>query len=206
VGTPQNALAGSPEILSQFPHFLNIGYCTQIAIFTRSLPRAIIDTTPSWGTLEVIINLQYPANMLTTYPPSSETIASSIGDLWRQFRPDYNARHKRGFIASAMARIVNGDYHESQDVLVCQIPLEKLYDMNYNLQKLCHFNKGVFEQVAQDLDGQSFDRGTFLLWSSLIPEFVGMEVGRGSLRSFRFVLDNPGIHVLYEYSRYSPGS
>jgi hypothetical protein len=106
--------------------------------------------------------------MITTYPPDSSTIATSIGDVWRQFRPEYNAHDTRsGFIASAMSRVIGGEYHEDEEVLVCRVLVEKLYDMNYTLQRLCHFNKEVFMKVGQDLVGQNFDRGQFIFFSCL---------------------------------------
>jgi hypothetical protein len=157
VGTPKNAIAGFPQILDRFPHLLNIGYCTQTAVFTRAASRAITPMSPSFGPLEVLWNHQYPANMITAYPPDSTTIATSLGDIWRQFRPVYS--RSEGFSASSLSRVLNGKLIQTKEELICRIPVEKLYDVNYNIQKLCHFNKDVFLQVGHTLGGQTFDRG-----------------------------------------------
>jgi hypothetical protein len=202
VGTPQNALANSSEILTQFRHFQDVGFCTQIAIFTRHTSRTITDSTPLWGNLEVLLELHYPVNMLTDYPPDSITIATAVGDMWRQLRPEYQAGSSPWqYTPSAMSKVLGGKYYEGDKVLVCRVPLEELYGMNYNLQKLFHFNTDVFVQVSQDLVGQEYDRGTVRRVVLANIEFIGLELGSVSLRGFRFVFVQNRIHVLYEFSR-----
>jgi len=159
VGTPQNALNKSSDLLNQFPHFQTLGYCTQIAVFTRSPQRIISSLAPNWGTLEIVARLIYPCNIFTAYPPDPDTIATSLGSMWGQFRPEYNIVELK-YSPSPAAKIFGAVYIESDDdVLTCQITVHKLWDLDYSVGKLCRFNKDVFLKEAWKLDGKVFDRG-----------------------------------------------
>jgi len=160
VGTPENALNESSELLDRFAQFQTLGYCTQIAVFTRSTPRVISSSTaPNWGNIEIVARLTYPCNIFTEYPPHSDTIATSLGAMWRQFRPEFNVIQSK-YSPSPAAKIFGGVYIESDgDILICQIALDKLWDLNYSVGKLCRFNKDVFLEETRKLDGKAFDRG-----------------------------------------------
>jgi hypothetical protein len=204
VGTAHNALNEFPEVVDQY-QFSKVGYCSQIAIFT--LPSLVpipipVSSVWTWGDLEVVSHFHCPCNVFTEYPPLPETIATSLGSMWRQFRPEYNSLNTRlGFIASPIARISGGIYFDSEEVLVCKVAVDKLWDLNYEVEKLCRFHKDVFLLVGKKLDGKTFDRGILSLCMVLILEFEGLEVGGGTLRSFRFVRIDAEMFILYEYSR-----
>lgn len=205
VGTPQNALNESSELLDQFPQFQTLGYCTQIAVFTRSTPRIISSTTPpNWGNIEVVARLVYPCNIFIAYPPDPDTIATVLGGMWRQFRPEFNIRQSN-YILSPATKIFGGVHVESgDDIVSCQIALDRVWDLNYSVEKLCRFNKEVFLEETGKLDGRAFDRGIPRFPKGLIEEFVGIEVCSGSLRSFRFARVNGEMHILYEFSKDLP--
>ena len=168
VGTPQNALSESSDLFNRFPHFQTLGYCTQIAVFTRSEPRIISSLAPNWGNLQTVTHLIYPCNIFTAYPPDPETIATSLGAMWRQFRPEYHVFELK-YSPSRAAKIFGGVYIESDDdVLTCRIAVDKLWDLDYSVGKLCRFNKDVFLKEASKLDGKVFDRGIHPLLSGLI--------------------------------------
>jgi hypothetical protein len=205
VGTAENALRDSSELLDQFPAFLTAGYCTQIAIFTRIIPRIISSSTPQWGTLEIVTRLIYPCNIFTEYPPNPDTIATSLGSMWRQFRPEINIDSK--FTPSPTAKIFQGVHFECDDVLICQLAVDKLWDLNYSVGKLCRFNKNVFTDQVEKIEGKSFDRGISHFWCICnLIEFAGIEMCGGSLRSFRFSKIDGNMHILYEFSMDSPDS
>lgn len=88
-------------------------------------------------------------------------------------------------------------------MLTCQFAVEKLWGMDYSLSKLCRFNDRLFFALTEKLDGRVFERGnSFRVWG--IPkltfvEFVGLEVSRSSLRSFRFAKIEGKMYILYEY-------
>jgi hypothetical protein len=203
VGTPQNAVNESSELLDQFPRLQTLGYCTQIAVFTRSTPRTISSSTPpNWGNIEVVARLNYPCNIFTPYPPDLDTIATSLGAMWRQFRPEFNITQSK-YSPSSAAKIFGGLYMESDDDrLSCQIALNKLWDLNYSVGKLFRFNKDVFFEETRKLDGRAFDRGIPFSHMGLIKEFVGIEVCSVSLRRFCFVRVNGEMHILYEFSKH----
>jgi hypothetical protein len=161
VGTPQNALHGCPELLDQYPHFLALGYCTQAALFTRTSPRTIQSSTPEWGTLETVFHHQYLRNIFTPFPPDLDTLATSLGAMWRQFRPEFSSQYPGGFKSSSSGSMFGGVYTETdEDTVVCKIGIDKLWDVNYFLGKLFRFNKTVFSKIGESLDGMAFDRGT----------------------------------------------
>ena len=79
--------------------------------------------------------------------------------MWRQFRPEFNVAQSK-YSPSPAAKIFGGVYIESDDdILSCQIALDKLWDLNYSVGKLCRFNKDVFLEETRKLDGRAFDRG-----------------------------------------------
>jgi len=163
VGTPQNALNRCPELLHQYPEFLTFGYCTQVAIFVRAAFRCIPAAIPEWNSLEIVSHRRYERNVFTPYPPSSETLATSVGAMWRQFRPDFGSRYPSGFQPSSSGTIFGGVYSENDEgLVVCWISIEKLWDLNYFLGKLFRFNKIVFQNVGEDLNGMVYDRGTLV--------------------------------------------
>ena len=160
VGTAQNALNMCPEQLDQFPSFAELGFCTQIAIFSRFNPRKIAPTHPlPWGTLHMIADLQYPRNVLTPYPPNPNDIATSLGKMGEFFFPEFDSDGTFNFEPSPMASSLGRIYCESEDFVVYQVPIQKLWDCFYSLQKLCRFNKDVFLNASKVLHGRKFDRG-----------------------------------------------
>jgi len=165
VGSPQNALRKASELYDQFPHFLDVGYCTQIAIFTRS-PSQTISLSPitNWGSLTVISFFHYPCNIFTKYPPDPENIASSLGGMWRQFRPQYQPRTGSAFEPSQAAKIYEGKYIQLQHSVVCQVDIDNLWDLSYPLQKVCRFDRDVYSEVGKGLDGKEFNHRSFMLY------------------------------------------
>jgi len=160
VGTLKNALNESPQLLDSYPQFSNLGYCTQIAIFKKSVvqdlsPRSL----PSWGGLQVVTHMQYPCNLFTEYPPAPQTIAHNIGTMWRLFRPEYNFEDSAPLKPSSVATGFGGTYIEFEDVVVCRMPSKSSWDLSYAIQKLCRFNSEVFSKACFLLDRQIYDRG-----------------------------------------------
>lgn len=205
VGTPQNALSRFPELLHQYPDFLTLGYCTQVALFIRVPPRNIPSALPGWGSLDIISHHCYERNVFTPFPPASETLATSVGAIWRQFRPEFSGRFPSGFKPSSSGTIFGGVYTETDEgTVVCRISIEKLWDINYFLGKLFRFNKMVFLKVGESLDGMEYDRGALLPIERLIKEFIGMETSGGSLRSFRFSRREGEMCVRYEFWKDPP--
>jgi hypothetical protein len=181
-----------------------LGCCTQIAVFTEATPRSMpIAIPPSWRSLETVTYLHYPCNIFTGYPPDPSTIATILGGLWRQLRPEYNP-DVSGYVPSPMVKLFDGVFFETEDVLVCQITLQRLWDLNYSVQKLCRFNMEIFLKVSKSLDGNVYDRGVLLTILILTLEFVGIECRGGSLRSFRFAEINGHSTIFYEFSKDPP--
>lgn len=203
VGTPHNALNGNLDFFDHHPQLLTVGYCTQIGIFTRAAPRVTLSTSVHWGNFQVVTHLHYPCNIFTPYPPDPDTIAASFGAVWRLFRPEtITLLSDPHFRPSSVAKICGGVYFESEDGLVFQVSVDKLWDLNYSLRKLCRFDREVFTKAAENLDGMVFDRGIIPINPDAeLQEFVRIEVDGVSLDRFRFVCLNDETHVLYEFSK-----
>ena len=80
--------------------------------------------------------------------------------MWRQFRPEFPP-FTTNYIPAVAAKLFDGVYVESDDLLICQVSVDKLWELNYAVSKLCRFNKKVFSKLVGDLDGKAFDRGNF---------------------------------------------
>ena len=205
VGTPKNALRGCAGLLHQFPHFLTAGYCSQVAVFRRALTQPEQILTPEWGGLEIIFHRLYERNVFTPYPPDPESIATPFGAVWRQFRPEFSSQYPAGFKPSFSGSTFGGVYTETdEDSVVCQIRIEKLWDVIYTLGKLCRFNKTMFMKVGENLEGMAFDRGIVVSGHGLMKEFVGIEGSGGSLRSFWFARRDSEMCVFYEFWKDPP--
>ena len=105
-----------------------------------------------------MIHLSYERNIFTPYPPGPDNIASSFGAMWRQFRPDYSVRHGK-IEPSRWAEAFGATHSEEAGVFTCHIALDKLWEMDYSLSKLCRFNKNVFLALGERLVGRVFDQG-----------------------------------------------
>jgi hypothetical protein len=79
--------------------------------------------------------------------------------MWRQFRPEFTNDSKEKFTPSPSPKFFGGIYSESDKILTFQLPLDKLWDINYSVQKLCRFNQEIFYEQSEKLDGNVFDRG-----------------------------------------------
>ena len=143
--------------------------------------------------------------MFTPYPPDLETLTTSLGAMWRQFRPEFSSQYPSGFRSSSSGSVFGAVYTETdEDTVVCKIGIDKLWDFNYFLGKLFRFNKTTFSKVGDGLDGMAFDRGTILRVRRLTQEFVGLETSGASLKSFRFARRDGEIYVLYEFWKDPP--
>jgi hypothetical protein len=80
--------------------------------------------------------------------------------MWRQFRPELDSPHLHaGINPSPIGKRFGAAYSDSGDVVICRIPIDKLWDLNYAMEKICRFNKDVFLDVAGNLVGKVFERG-----------------------------------------------
>ena len=208
VGTAYNALNQNLSVLERFPNLRSTGYCTQAAVFTacsRGVQLNQTTATWSWKNIDTILHAHYPRNIWTEYPPSSETIASSLGAMWRHFRPEYHARNTQsGFHASPVAKMLGSVYFEEEGLLVCQVSIEKLWSFNYPLGKLCRFNKDIFMEIGKRILNRTYDRGCIQGVNQLTVEFVGLEFGEGSLQSFQLKYVDGEIFIMYGYSKDPP--
>jgi hypothetical protein len=160
VGTPQNALNESPGFLDENPQFRDLGYCTQIAIFIRPEAESIeVKFPPTPGTFEVILDRHYPRNIWDEYPPSPDTLARRLGELWRSFRPQFVYEPVRDIIPAPCSAYFGATYEDVKDHVCCNIPISKLWDYNYSTQKLFRFNKDVYLEVGNELEHKEYDYG-----------------------------------------------
>lgn len=136
-----------------------MGFCTQIAVFTRPSPRTVtFSQAINWGSLAVVSHFHYPCNVFTKFPPDPEVVALSLGGMWRQFRPHATSQYRSSRNSSPAVKVYGAKYYEL-DNMVCEVDTSKLWDLNYSLQKLCRFDKCVFMKAGQTLEGRTFDRG-----------------------------------------------
>jgi hypothetical protein len=158
VGTARNALSHFPHFLDEHPKFQSLGYATQVAVFTKPHPRLISRTIPEWGALPIKRHFTYERNIFTPYPPGPDDLVSSLGAMWRQFRPEYSMRTRK-IEPSSWAEAFGATHSEKAGILTCQLAVERLWGMDYSLSKLCRFNEKVFLELTEKLDGRVFDRG-----------------------------------------------
>jgi hypothetical protein len=188
VGTAYNALNQNLSVLEQFPNLRSTGYCTQAAVFTAcssKIQSGQPSSTSSWGNLEIVSHAHYARNIWTEFPPSSETVASSLGALWRHFCPEYHARNTQcGFHASPAAKMMHGIYFEEESVVVCQLSIAELWSFDYSLGKLCRFNKAVFLEIGEKIVNQTYDRGYIEGVKSVDGRVCGLGVWRRLIAEF----------------------
>lgn len=162
VGTAYNVLNECLEFLEKNPHLRELGYCTQIAIFTRPEFRSIPVTPVLTGNFEVIIERHFPRNNFDEYPPSPEALAACVGAVWRVFQPNCRQIPSAGEIRpprSASSYLAK--YQETNDLILCCVPLSALWDFNYSLEKLFRYNKDLYMEVGGKLEHKEYDNGSY---------------------------------------------
>ena len=169
----------------------------------RELPPSV-PTVTAKKAFQVVSEEHYPRNVFVQFPPSPDTLADQIGGMWREFRPRFFKDPAKEMIPSACAHLFDAAYDNKEDLMICRVPLAKLWDLNYTTEKLFRFNKDVYMEVGEKLEHKEFDHGLFPLLVTLMIEFVGLESAGVSMKGFRFSRIEGEMHVIYEYYKDIP--
>jgi hypothetical protein len=201
VGTVHNAFPQGipldPSIEEALP--TRVGFCTQIAVLRRQLPREVALSIPeSWEPLTVVMDKVYERNVFDKFPPRGDTLADMVGKLWRRF----SAASVDDELSGGLLELYRGTAKEQEENVMCCIPLESIWEYDYDVKKLCRFDKAVFLEVAETLQKVEFGRGMLLC---VEVDTVGVQGGMPtSLLSYRFLKRDEEMHIEYTFSKESP--